>query len=481
MMTRSASRPATASRGGGTGGRAGRGGGKTRGRSSDQGDGDQGRGQGNGRNQNGDAANDHIRGDVGNVIENNDHRGCTNKEFFTCNPKEYDGSHVVELSNLHTGLTSHCRASHAVYTDRFHKLARLVPHLVTPEGKRIERNGSIKKNPKKRRSRGEPSKDRNERDDNKRARIGNAFSTTVNHVRREYTSTASKCTTCNYHHSAKKLCHACFNYNHPRHFAKDCTVVPWNVNPINARNSVSRTCYECGSWKSKEPGKKKGIHVGSKRGSPRLKHHDGAEIICHEKVFRIPLPSGKVLRVIRDKPKVKARQLMSVKAKEKKQEEIVVVRDFPKFLGHVINGDGIYVDHSNIEAGKNWKASRTLSDVCSFLGLAGYYHRFIKNFSKIAKPLTVLTQKSKTYDWGEEQENAFQTLKDKLCNAHVLALPDRPEYFVVCCDVSGLGLGYVLMQRGKVIAYASRQLKIHEKNYTTHDLELGAIVFALKI
>ncbi|GJX49487.1 putative reverse transcriptase domain-containing protein [Tanacetum coccineum] len=107
--------------------------------------------------------------------------------------------------------------------------------------------------------------------------------------------------------------------------------------------------------------------------------------------------------------------------------------------------------------------------------------RFIENFSKIAKSLTILTQKCKTFDWGEEQELAFQTLKDKLCNAPVLALLDGPKDFVVYCDASGIGLGCVLMQRGKVIAYASRQLKIHEKNYTTHDLELGAVVFALKI
>ncbi|GJU68766.1 putative reverse transcriptase domain-containing protein [Tanacetum coccineum] len=152
-----------------------------------------------------------------------------------------------------------------------------------------------------------------------------------------------------------------------------------------------------------------------------------------------------------------------------------------QFLGHVINGNGIHVDPSKIEAVKNWKAPRTLTEVRSFLGLAGYYRRFIENFSKIAKSLTILTQKCKTFDWGEEQELAFQTLKDKLCNAPVLALPDGPEDFVVYCDASGIGLGCVLMQRGKVIAYASRQLKIHEKNYTTHDLELGAVVFALKI
>ncbi|GJW74160.1 putative nucleotidyltransferase, ribonuclease H [Tanacetum coccineum] len=352
-----------------------------------------------------------------------------------------------------------------------------------------------------------------------------------------------------------------------------------------------------------------------------------AEIICHEKVVRIPLPDGKVLRVVGERPNEKARLLMSAKASDKKQEEIVVVRDFPKvflddlsglppiqeiefrieltpgatpvakspyrlapseleelmcidyrelnkltvkncyplpriddifdqlqgsqffskidlrsgyhqlrvheddipktafrtryghfeftimpfehlrlvlellkkeklyakfskcefwlrevqFLGHVINGNGIHVDPSKIEAVKNWKAPRTLTEVRSFLGLAGYYRRFIENFSKIAKSLTILTQKSKTFNWGEEQEYAFQTLKDKLCNAPVLALPDGSEDFVVYCDASRIGLGCVLMQRGKVIAYASRQLKIYENNYTTHDLELGAVVFALKI
>ncbi|GJX73162.1 putative reverse transcriptase domain-containing protein [Tanacetum coccineum] len=112
-----------------------------------------------------------------------------------------------------------------------------------------------------------------------------------------------------------------------------------------------------------------------------------------------------------------------------------------QFLGHVINEDGIHVDPSKIEAVKNWKALRTPFEVRSFLGLAGYYRRFIEDFSKIAKPLTVLTRKSKTYDWGEEQENAFQTLKDKLCNAPVLALPDGSKDFVVYCDASGLGLG----------------------------------------
>ncbi|GKF01590.1 putative reverse transcriptase domain-containing protein, partial [Tanacetum coccineum] len=123
-----------------------------------------------------------------------------------------------------------------------------------------------------------------------------------------------------------------------------------------------------------------------------------------------------------------------------------------QFLGHVINGDGIHVDPSKIQAVKTWEAPRTPSEVRSFLGLAGYYRRFIENFSKIAKLLTILTQKNKTYVWGEEQEEAFQILKDKLCNAPVLALLNGPEDFVVYCDASSLGLGCVLMQRGKVIA-----------------------------
>ncbi|GKB27449.1 putative reverse transcriptase domain-containing protein [Tanacetum coccineum] len=106
---------------------------------------------------------------------------------------------------------------------------------------------------------------------------------------------------------------------------------------------------------------------------------------------------------------------------------------------------------------------------------------FIKGFSKIAKPMTKFTQKKVKFEWGDKQEIVFQLLKQKLCSAPILALPEGSEDFIVYCDASIKGLGVVLMKREKVIAYASRQLKIHEKNYTTHDLELGAVVFALKI
>ncbi|GJR37066.1 putative reverse transcriptase domain-containing protein [Tanacetum coccineum] len=297
-----------------------------------------------------------------------------------------------------------------------------------------------------------------------------------------------------------------------------------------------------------------------------------AEIICHEKVVKIPLLDGKVLIVLGEKPEEKMRQLKSAKAKEKELKEIEVVRDFPEVFPDDLSGlspgqlkelkdkgfirpssspweapDGSFRSQffSKIDLRSGYHQLRVHEDdipktafrtryghfeftvmpfgltntpaeehvkhlrlvlgllkkeklyakfsKCEFWlrevqflghvinGLVGYYRRFIENFSKIAKSLTILTQKCKTFNWGEEQELAFQTLKDKLCNAHVLALPDRPEDFVVYCDASGIGLGCVLMQRGKVIAYASRQLKIHEKNYTTHDLELGAVVFALKI
>ncbi|GJW34428.1 putative reverse transcriptase domain-containing protein [Tanacetum coccineum] len=526
VMTRSAGRPVAAPQGGEMGGRVGRGGrrvreprrryvkpsGEPEGQGNDQAQvGNQGSNQGDNRNQSCNAINDNIRSDVRNVIENNDRIGCTYNEFFACNPKEYDGkggaivyTHwiekmesvqdmsmswedfktltreefcpVNEMQKLETEFWNHTMvgASHAAYTDRFHELIRLVPHLVTLENKRIE------KTLRREEIGGEPSKDRNGRYDNKRTRTGYAFSITTNPVRRENTG----------------------------HFAKDCRVVPRNVNPINARNLTVKTHYECGSTdhfkaacprlnqaqRLEETIKTKswlltGVRVMGQRyeieiASEQLVEIDKVikgcklEIEGHEfdinlisfgSGIRIPLPDDKVLRVIRERPKEKIRHLVSAKAKEQKQEELVVVRDFPEtwedhevhlglvlellkeeklyakfskcefwlrevqFLGHVINGNGIHVDH--------------------------------------IRPLI----------GAGERERAFQTLKDKLCNAPVLALPYGPEDFVVYCDAHGLGLGCVLMQRGKVIAYASRQLKIHEKNYTTHDLELGAVVFALKI
>ncbi|GJX84043.1 putative reverse transcriptase domain-containing protein, partial [Tanacetum coccineum] len=152
-----------------------------------------------------------------------------------------------------------------------------------------------------------------------------------------------------------------------------------------------------------------------------------------------------------------------------------------QFLGHVIDSKGIHVDPAKIESIKDWASPKTPTEIRQFLGLAGYYRRFIKSLSKIARPMTKLTQKSVKFDWGEKAEAAFQLLKQKLCSAPILALPKGSENFVVYCDASYKGLGAVLMHREKVIAYASRQLKVHEKNYNTHDLELSAVVFALKM
>ncbi|GJV90343.1 putative reverse transcriptase domain-containing protein [Tanacetum coccineum] len=150
-------------------------------------------------------------------------------------------------------------------------------------------------------------------------------------------------------------------------------------------------------------------------------------------------------------------------------------------LGHVIDSEGIHVVLAKIKSIKDCASPKTLTEICQFLGLAGYYRRFIKGFSKIAKPMTKLTQKTVKFEWGDKEEASFQLLKQKLCSAPILALPKGSENFVVYCDASHKGLGTVLMRREKVITYASRQLKVHEKNYTTHDLELRAVLFVLKM
>ncbi|KAL0539461.1 hypothetical protein IC582_023673 [Cucumis melo] len=151
------------------------------------------------------------------------------------------------------------------------------------------------------------------------------------------------------------------------------------------------------------------------------------------------------------------------------------------FLGHVVSKAGVSVDPAKIEAVTDWTRPSTVSEVRSFLSLAGYYRRFVENFSRIATPLTQLTRKGAPFVWSKACEDSFQNLKQKLVTAPVLTVPDGSGSFVIYSDASKKGLGCVLMQQGKVVAYASRQLKSHEQNYPTHDLELAAVVFALKI
>nr|GEU35170.1 ribonuclease H-like domain-containing protein [Tanacetum cinerariifolium] len=455
--------------------------------------------------------------------QGNERRGCTYKEFFACNPKEYDGKGgaimyirwIKKMESVHD--MSRCRDSQRVnynagsfvakaltwWNSEIHTWGReaaigmswedfrtltkeefypsnamqkleteLVPHLVTPKGKRIERNGSIKKNLEKRGNEGEPSKDRNGKDDNKKTRTGNAFVTTANPVRGGYTGKAPKCTTCSFHHPPETPCLSFFNCNRFGHFAKDCRVVPRNVNTANARNlrtggnqqnQVVAVNEGQGRRNQSNQARGRAFVLGTEEarqdpnivtGTFTLKDHYAttlfdsgadysfvsttflpmldiepsdlgmdwlsdhkAEIICHEKVVMIPLLdedlSGlpPVLEiefqielihgatpVAKSLYRLTPSELEELSGQLKELQDKGFIRPSyspweASFLGHVINGDGIHVDLSKIEVVKNWEAPRTPSKVHSFLILAWYYHRFIEKFSKIAKPLIVLTQK----------------------------------------------------------------------------------------
>jgi hypothetical protein len=152
-----------------------------------------------------------------------------------------------------------------------------------------------------------------------------------------------------------------------------------------------------------------------------------------------------------------------------------------KFLGHTISQDGTSVDPSKVQEVMDWKPPKSVHQIRSFLGLEGYYSRFIHDFSGIAKPMTELLKKGVKFVWSEACEKAFHTLRQHLTSAPVLVQPDNSKPFEVFCDASGTGLGCVLMQESRVVTYASRALRPHEINYPTHDLELAAVVHALKI
>ncbi|WMV18658.1 hypothetical protein MTR67_012043 [Solanum verrucosum] len=151
------------------------------------------------------------------------------------------------------------------------------------------------------------------------------------------------------------------------------------------------------------------------------------------------------------------------------------------FHGYIILSKGIEVDPKKMDVVKNWPRPLSSSNIISFLDLTGYYRRFVEGFSSIASPLTALIQKKAKFIWSETCKKSFQELKDRLTSALVFTLLEGTNGFVVYCNASRIGLGYVLMQNWKVLAYASRQYKIHEKNYPTPDLELVAVVFASKI
>jgi hypothetical protein len=150
------------------------------------------------------------------------------------------------------------------------------------------------------------------------------------------------------------------------------------------------------------------------------------------------------------------------------------------FLAHIINKDGLVVDPKKVVDILNWKAPTDVQGIKSFIGMIGYYWRFIEGFSKIAKPMTALLPNKVEFKWTQKCQEAFETLKEKLTTTPVLVLPDVHKPFSVYCVACYTGLGCVLMQEGRVVAYSSRQLKVHEKNYPIHDLELAAVVHALK-
>ncbi|CAA7040234.1 unnamed protein product [Microthlaspi erraticum] len=151
------------------------------------------------------------------------------------------------------------------------------------------------------------------------------------------------------------------------------------------------------------------------------------------------------------------------------------------FLGHIVSAEGVSVDPAKIEAIRDWPRPSSATEIRSFLGLAGYYRRFVKGFATMAQPMTKLTGKDVPFVWSAECEESFSQLKEMLTTTPVLALPEPGKPYMVYTDASGIGLGCVLMQEGRVIAYASRQWQGSERNRPTHDLELGAVIFALKI
>ncbi|GJZ67892.1 putative reverse transcriptase domain-containing protein, partial [Tanacetum coccineum] len=403
--------------------------------------------------------------------------------------------------------------SHATYTNRFHELARLAPYLVTLENERIKRyiyglalhiramvavtepttiksivikvgmltdeairNGSLKKNTEKRGNGGEPSRDGNFRDDNKRSRTGREFATTTNSIRKEYTGTAPKCTNCNYHHLPETPCRTCTNYNRFGHFAKDCMVGLRMVNPLNARNSIAArgVCFECGGidhYKAAcprlnlAPGQG-GNHLNQVLAVDRGQGHGNNGNLAHEKAFMLGAEEA------RQDPNIMMGMFTlnnhyATTLFDSGADYSFVSTTFIPLLDIEPSNLGFSYEmeiasRQPVEINKVIRVRIRLSNDEMLRVLGERTEEKVRHLmsakAKEQKLKDIIVVRN--FSEGEERERAFQTLKDKLCNAPVLALPDRPEDFVVYCNASCQGLGCVLMQRGKVIAYASRQLKI---------------------
>ncbi|GJX51217.1 putative reverse transcriptase domain-containing protein [Tanacetum coccineum] len=539
----------------------------------------------NGNNNNNNGNNNNNNGNGGN-------NGCSYKGFQACGPKEYDGkgenqkvryvaSSFVnkaltwwntqiqargreaaigmtwndfkallveefcpsnEMERLENEFWNHTMvgANHTAYTDRFLELAKLVPHLVTPESARIKRYvaglapeirgmlkatqpttiqdailragiltdeaiscGTLSKSNEKRKAMEETGKSGGSWRDKKKAKMGAGFVATTP-PKNEFVNQYPKCTKCYTYHPEDGVCRLCFNCQRPVHFAKELSgqlqelqdkgfIRPshssWGapVLFVKKKDGSFRMCIDY-----RELNK---LTVKNRYPLPRIDDlFDQLQGSCY--FSKIDLRSGyHQLRVHEDDiPKTRFEQdkffiifiddiLIYSKTKEDHEVHLRLVLEllrneklyaqFSKcefwlqevhFLGHVVNQSGIHVDPGKIEAVKNWKAPTTSSEIRSFLGLAGYYRRFIANFSKTAKPLTSLTQKNQKYVWGVEQEEAFQTLKNNLCDASILSLPDGVKDFVVYCDTLNQGLGCVLMQRNKHI-FDQKELNMRQRRW----------------
>jgi len=152
-----------------------------------------------------------------------------------------------------------------------------------------------------------------------------------------------------------------------------------------------------------------------------------------------------------------------------------------QYLGHVISKDGISIDPDKIKAIINWHVPKDVHGVISFMGITGYYRKFIEGFSKIANPITSLQKKGRKFVWDLKCEESFKKLKELLTTAPIIIIEDPHQDFVVCTDACNEGLGGVLTQEGHVIGYESRKLKIHERNYATYDLEPAIVIHDLKM
>jgi hypothetical protein len=161
-------------------------------------------------------------------------------------------------------------------------------------------------------------------------------------------------------------------------------------------------------------------------------------------------------------------------------EKCIFCTDRVPFLGYVVTPQGIEVDETKVEAIKSWPVPQTITQVRSFLGLAGFYRRFVKDFSTVAAPLHELTKKGVAFHWGKVQAESFDMLKDKLTHAPLLQLPNLGKTFELECDASGVGIGGVLMQDGKLVAYFSDKFHGPVLNYSTYDKELYAFVRSLE-